>query len=245
LAYFGWYYSDPDNDKEGAFELQIDNNSNFNSPEVDRFFTIYGNINSGDFQQQLVDIKVTPTVSCTQFYPSTPAGCGDYINYNTKYYWRVRVRDQKGMWSVATGNGWFSYNDPSDADGDGNTHTYTFEYSHPAPSPGFTYSSSTTKPPVNVSFVDGLSTCYNDSGLVPCKDLINCIDGYCYTWNFADGSPVSHTKGPVSNTYTATGNYPVSLRICDDIYCCSTWNTVTVGANAGKSVPQWQEISPF
>lgn len=219
LAYFQWNYSDPDNDNEKQFELQIDDNSNFSSPEVDRLFVIYGNINSGDLQQQLIQVKTIPT---------TPLG--DYIKYSTPYYWRVKVQDQRGADS-----GWIVYSG-----------SYTFEYSHPAPSPGFAFTPANPQPAENVAFTDNLSVCYNNSGLVSCRALTNCIGGKCYTWNFGDSSPLNYTMGNVSHTYGAAGTYPVSLRICDDISCCYAVNNVIVGTpSGGKGVPQWKEISPF
>ena len=67
-ASLSWSFSDPQSgDTQGSYQVQIDNNSNFSSPEV----------NTG---------KVT---SSSNSY-ATPAGA---LAYNNTYYWRVMVWD--------------------------------------------------------------------------------------------------------------------------------------------------------
>ena len=62
-----WEFSDPNpSDTQSAYQVQVDNNSNFSSPEVDS-----GKISS----------------SSTTYAPGT-------LSYNTTYYWRVKVWDQ-------------------------------------------------------------------------------------------------------------------------------------------------------
>ncbi|MFZ5559669.1 MAG: PKD domain-containing protein, partial [Patescibacteria group bacterium] len=80
--FFSWTYADPDNDKQTRFDFQIDNNSNFSSPEINR--TISGLSNpSPSTNNQAVYLVLT----------ATP----DKIIYKTTYYWRVKVYDQPGL----------------------------------------------------------------------------------------------------------------------------------------------------
>jgi plastocyanin len=75
---FSWKFTDSDGDSQSAYQVQVDNNSNFSSPEVDS-----GKINS----------------SSNSYSPQTG------LSYNTTYYWRVRVWDSKGnvsSWSYGS-----------------------------------------------------------------------------------------------------------------------------------------------
>ncbi len=73
---FSWNYSDPDNDPQDKYRFQVDNNSDFSSPEVD----IAPSNSSSEEQTVLV---------------STSPG-SNQLNYNTVYYWRVKVWDDQG-----------------------------------------------------------------------------------------------------------------------------------------------------
>ena len=70
---FSWTFTDPDSasDTQSAYQVQVDNNSDFSSPED----------NSG---------KV---ISSSNSY-ATPQG---RLSYNTTYYWRVRVWDRDDL----------------------------------------------------------------------------------------------------------------------------------------------------
>jgi len=65
-------FSDPDGDSFAASHWQVDNNSDFSSPEWD----------SGEY---------TPTTSVT--VPISK------LSYSTTYWWRVRYKDSRGAWS--------------------------------------------------------------------------------------------------------------------------------------------------
>jgi hypothetical protein len=80
-----------------AFYLEIDNNNNFSSPELD-----------------------TGTVNSTAHSYTVPLGS---LQFNTPYYWRIGVKDQKESWT-----GWAAANIPFCA-------------------PAYTYSCVTTSPP--------------------------------------------------------------------------------------------------
>ncbi len=68
---FSWDFSDPDaGDNQSAYQVQIDNNSDFSSPEIDS-----GKVNS----------------SSNSFAPVSP------LSWNTTYYWRVKVWDSSNL----------------------------------------------------------------------------------------------------------------------------------------------------
>jgi len=74
-GFFSWTFTDPDpGDTQSAYRVQVDNNSNFSSPEDD----------SG---------KVT---SSSNSY-ATILG---KLKYNNTYYWRLKVWDSKGLDSI-------------------------------------------------------------------------------------------------------------------------------------------------
>ncbi len=70
-AIFSWEYSDLNGDAEEHFELQVDDNSNFSSPEIDR--NVVGSTN-----QQAVNILLNTNQA-------------DSLTYGSTYYWRVKV----------------------------------------------------------------------------------------------------------------------------------------------------------
>jgi hypothetical protein len=71
-ATLSWRFFDPDSgDTQSAYRVQVDNNSNFSSPEVD----------SG---------KV---ISSSNSYATVPGA----LSYNTTYYWRLMVWDSKNL----------------------------------------------------------------------------------------------------------------------------------------------------
>ena len=87
--YFSWVYSDPDGNTQSRFRFQIDNNSNFSSPTVNRDISGLSNP-SPTTNNQTVLVSTSP---------DTPNS--DQLAYNTTYYWRVMVYDNQ-----AASSGW-------------------------------------------------------------------------------------------------------------------------------------------
>jgi len=85
--YFSWTYNDNDGHTEIRYQFQVDNNSNFSSPEVNRDYTGLSNP-SPTVNSQTASIVVSPG--------------SNQIAYNTTYYWRVKVYD------AITDSGWIS-----------------------------------------------------------------------------------------------------------------------------------------
>jgi hypothetical protein len=76
-----WQFSDP-GDTQSAYQIQVDNNSNFSSPEVD----------TG---------KVISSSQAFLIQPPYPT-----LSWNTSYYWRLKVWD-----SQDTSSNWVTYQD--------------------------------------------------------------------------------------------------------------------------------------
>jgi len=87
---FSWTYHDTNDDPELQFDFQIDNNSDFSSPEVSRSFD---NISYSPPNQPRDNNQAVLIV------PQSPPA--DYLTYGITYYWQVRVWDNQG-----TNSGW-------------------------------------------------------------------------------------------------------------------------------------------
>lgn len=86
--YFSWTYSDGDSDTQSKFQFQVDNNSDFSSPEADRTYSGLSNPSPTTNNQTIV-VAVSPAA--------------DQIGYSITYYWRVEVWD-----SEDNNSGWTS-----------------------------------------------------------------------------------------------------------------------------------------
>jgi len=228
IAYFKWYYLDPGARRQTEYTIQIDDSSSFSSPEVNRT-VYYTNAASGTQQQQLVLVKQLAT---------TP-GC-DYITYNTAYYWRVKTKNTAGVESD-----WIYYNGLyGTTTSPGNT--YTYEYTHPAPVVAYSIPEQTS-PGAETPFTDS-SLCYISGGTAPqaCSAIAQS-----YLWNFGDTGynaaypSTDTTMGSVTHIYTTGNDYTTSLRICDEVGCCSAQKPIGVVAGSANTLPIWKEVSPF
>lgn len=78
---YKWLYTDAEGDEEGAFDFQVDNNSDFSSPVINREVDGLSNPSGTEHTQNTYVI----------------VGGGDNeLSYNTRYYWRVKVYDTQG-----------------------------------------------------------------------------------------------------------------------------------------------------
>lgn len=245
LDYFSWQYQDSTPYGETQFELQIDDNSNFSSPEVDHIVDATGYL-SGNWNQQIINVlEDSPSNYCDANNLSQPlivlqpgsSNLCDHITYNVPYYFRVRV------WSTCSVSGWY-YNDYSAPNyttiNQGQAMANAYDYSHPAPIINYIFSPSAPKINNNVSFTDG-STCYNNNGT-----SYSCANGSgtLYFWNFGDGSLVNTNKTNISHSYSSAGSYNTYLELCDGQGCCISPKLLNVSSGNGNS-PIWKEISPF
>ena len=80
-----WTYSDPDGDPRSAFEIWLDDSSNFQDPKFNKVFNISSSESSQSYVLNLSDDQE-----------------GDWLNrlaWGTTYYWKVKVKDSAGNWS--------------------------------------------------------------------------------------------------------------------------------------------------
>ena len=77
--YFSWDYYDPDGDDQIRYQFQVDNNSDFSSPEVNRDYADLSNSSPTTINQTVLVVE--------------SAG-SERIVYGTTYYWRVKVYSQ-------------------------------------------------------------------------------------------------------------------------------------------------------
>jgi hypothetical protein len=233
-----------------SFELQIDDDSDFSSPEVDRLFTGLNNPPE-TVNTQGVDVRYTPGVNyCDENGKSiaNPAlnTCG-FINYNANYYWRVKVQDDLGIWSK-----WFYYNNDQGESGTTDVSPgiqYEYPLSHPDPWPDFGYAPSNPEPGEVITFLSDSasdpSICFRlreDDNIEPyfCDQQT-----YGWLWEFGDGQS-SSAIGYTTHSYANPNTYSVILKITDDKdVTCQIIKAVPVTTDGSGIVPNWREVSPF
>jgi hypothetical protein len=229
-ASFSWEYKDEDENYQAKFRFQVDDNADFSSPEVDRIFEGLSNP-SGSINEQSVFVKQIATIRG-----------GDYIKYNTSYYWRVMVWEDNNCSNNVSE--WIYYDRFAGTTDPALKATYTFEYSHPSPVPQFDPLPETADPGDSVYFND-MSICYSSSGPYPCESINPniCRSNKCYTWTIENKK--YYTIGDISHIFANKGIYSVKLQICDEIGCCEISKDIVIKPGASQNLPQWKEISPF
>ena len=215
-VFFRWTYQDVDNDNENRFDLQIDNNSTFLSPEVDRR---YCNISSAVPPSPRINEQTVPVISSPVSSPRTYCAGNpdqyivdtpDVLTYNATYYWRVRV------YSAGLTSGWVT----------GSSFTTAPHY---YPYPSFTISPSTT-------VTAGQRVTFTSGSL--CDPPCIC------SWSFGDDT--TGEGNTVTHTYTKAGNYQAVLTVSDGTFVCDTDGIpMIVNSSAPRTTPEWREIAPF
>jgi len=227
LIGFKWRYRDPNKDPMTRFEFQVDDNSDFSSPEVSRDWKDV-DFSDGDTIEQAVTISADVI--------------SDEINYNaTQYYWRVKVYDNQ-----ESDSGWIEYNDSSNNDqfpvppgpaGDDNPNTFTTA-AHAWPWPTFYWDPMLPGEGDQVDFFN--TTTFYDGVCDPTIDNPSCI----YYWTFEDATPDSSPLETPPLVTFPMGDKKVTLRATDsDEYSCLKESTVPVGGKLPS--PDWIEIPPF
>lgn len=114
-TYLSWTFSDPeDGANQSGYQIQIDDNGSFGSVNYDT-----GAVSSGIKERYIA--------------------VGSQINFNTTYYWRIRVRDSENAWSGWTSGSAFST--PVHA---APTPTFTSTPAHPSAGEAVLFTSTST-----------------------------------------------------------------------------------------------------
>lgn len=95
-----------------------------------------------------------------------------------------------------------------------------------------------------------------------------CSGGQCYSWWYGDPNtsnsnnpacsippttiPCYYPPGddntigdPPQHTYPLSKTYYSSLKVCDNLGCCTKNKAIPVKPKGAKDLPQWKEVSPF
>lgn len=207
---FSWDYFDLEGDIPDSYQVQVSTSSNFSSVLIDSCLSPEPR-------------TCEPGIQSKQYAPITP------VDYNTRYYWRVKVKDINGKWSQ-----------------DWATGTSFMTSSHRWPRPDFIYSPNNPVVGESIEFIDQ-SLCYDlNNEKYPCKE-INPITGTynIYLWDFADGA-TSLAQATTTHSYSQPGSYEVKLWVTDpslapDSGMCDAEHKVMVFL----PLPDWKEIAPW
>lgn len=203
-----WNYSDSDSDDQDAYQIQIDNDSAFSAPIT-------------------IDVTADPSSSNT-YQPS-----GTTLNWGTRYYWRVKVKDNQ-LWAIswsksdtAPFNNYCFFDTPAHAYPNVKPPNYDFIWAPQNPS--------ALEP---VQFTDR-SICYDD--VITGSPCSSPDDGFKWTIpKTTQGDPlITFVENPVA-TFSQPGNWQVILEVTDDLGTCSAPKSVKVS----YPLPSWKEIIP-
>ena len=236
---FKWKFSDPDpGDSQKAVHIQIGKDKDGDG---------FSWTDSDDIVWDQIVFQDSETLS-TQFY-------GVSLDWNTLYFWRIKVQDTPGSWSP-----W------QEKDTEGNILKFKTPL-HPYPDVDFSWSPATLgEAPQTVNFTDN-STCYclkpngdilsfpcsQDSSTYPpaCSPKVSKIE-YYWDFNYIEGENVEanpdNTQENPSYTYYTEGHYDVYLLIKQtdatstfSVFKCYSLKTLSIGA---KEFPLWKEVKP-
>lgn len=219
-----WNYAD-DNSAQSDYIIQISTDSTFTNSSAIKECEF--NDNAGNTSQFIA--RISPLVGCSPIY----------INYNTTYHWRLRVKD---------GTEW----------SDWSAHKTFTTPIKPLPYISFTVPKN-PRADANLTFTDQ-SKCFDNSLIEK-----NCDDGsfnseVSYEWDFSEGlictaveqaknkatCRISTKKGDADHKYDSTSNdkqFPAILTITQGADFCD--RTIPVGVGKPFSPPSWTEIAPF
>lgn len=212
-AFLRWEFFDPDpGAAQTAYQIVVNTVPNQTWPIID----------TG---------KVTDGGSTTQYSVTET-----YLDYNSKYYWWVKVWDNNDVPSA-----WAEYDSPTDtpleAD-DGKSQTFT-TYKHEFPDVNFSWLPANPSKDEKTKFTDA-SKYY--SGATP-STPINCDDANCdWLWTVpADATIDDPATSTPTIIFNSSGNQVVTLKVTDsDGYYCSLTETI----NINVTLPGWKEVKP-
>lgn len=211
LPTFYWVYSDPENDLQVGYEIRIDDDTDFSVIDGDEY---------------LCEGEVCSGGASVSFTPMTVAW-SDWMDWNTPYWWIVRVQDSLNNWSPWS---------------DANQFVTPL---HAYPSPYFTHDPLTPTAGEEVTFLDS-SVCYNPGG-----SSYSCGDNAenRYQWDFEDDLVIdcdsdidSFCLGNATTTYDQDGDYVVRLQVTDSLGTCETTGDTPIFTTL--PLPEYKEVPP-
>lgn len=220
----GWTFSDPDSGQhEYAYQIIVNTSNSIVNPVFD----------SGQclgYNNPISKCKIDAGVG--QF----PVNLAMALNYNTPYYWWVKVWDDN---STHKASALTQYNTATDTNNnDGAPLTFT-TYKHEMPIAGFTHFPDNPSRSEQVKFTN-TSKVYLSSAP---DTAIDCSSDKCaYLWSATAGASINDaaTTTPII-TFDTAGNATVTLKVTDaDGYYVSTSDTISVNAK----LPEWKEVKP-
>ncbi|MDO8524574.1 MAG: hypothetical protein Q7R99_03020 [bacterium] len=204
---FSWVFSDLDvGDTQRQYELQVDREGTFAS-----------------FVAGEVDITAITSAQSKEILMAKTPGLNQ-LGYNTPYYWRIKVWDNKDR--PSSESAWSNV---------GNFTTPTHIY----PTPYFDWSPKPIIKDQLIQFSSDASNCYSD------LNVEGSCAGKTFVWTkpataeFASSTTAS-TPNPVIKFNNSGSNQLVSLQITDNIGACST----STGVRVTLPLPKWKEILP-
>ena len=220
-----WTFSDPDTGaSQSAYQIIINTSNSISNPVFDSGKCL-------GYNNPSAKCKVDNGASGTTNFPLNAA---DGLNYNTSYYWWVKVWDNNDLAS-----GLKQYDTVPDTDNDdGNPLTFT-TYKHEFPLVDFTWL------PVNPS--QGEKTQFSDAskyypGATPSTPT-NCDDANC-DWHWTVPADATIDNSTIANpkiTFGSSGQMSVTLKVTDsDGYFTSLTKTLDLK----QKLPSWKEVKP-
>jgi len=223
-AKVGWTFSDPDaGQSEYAYQIIVNTSNSITSPVFDSG-QCFGYNNPSD--------KCKIDVGVGQF----PINSAMTLNYNTPYYWWVKVWDNYSTPKFSTLT---QYNTSSDTNNnDGAPLTFT-AYKHEMPIASFTHFPDQPSRTEQVKFT-------NTSKVYLSADpntAVDCTTDQCtYFWSVTAGADINDaaTTTPII-TFNSAGNSTVTLKVTDsDGYYVLISDIININAQ----LPKWKEVKP-
>lgn len=185
---FSWTFSDnEDGGNQTSYDLEVDNNNDFASPEVD--------VSGGSAATKSVAVVVNPV--------------SNQLSYNQTYYWRVKVYDSGGLDS-----GWiYPPSPPGNPDVTGPGDSFTTA-PHLYPISDFNFVPAQPSQGEEITFTEN-STCYdinNNPISCPAADA-----NYKWDFDYEDGPPFTQDAigQEVTHTYNDTNRHTAALDVTD------------------------------
>jgi len=219
--FLNWTYSDPNGNPQAAYEVWVDESSDFSNPKFNNIVDPGPCLGSDcSYAVNLVDDDEGDWLDI----PPLPGG----LVWATTYWWKVKVKNSNNVWS--------NFSDPKSF----------ITPNRASPIPNFILNPASPETGEVVNFTDE-SKCYLFNGVADIE--YDCDAGgneITYEWDFDDGSPVSTFKGSTTHTYSDLGKRTVRLQVTDDLVglglgMCYKEETIELKL----PLPTWREITPF